>query len=152
MYLAPLTRNQIIQLNSHSHISHSPENNIIYSVIFHSIPTGILMDSGGGSRGSQSPPKLGGGGGGLHQHLNPSQNHLFFFNHHLLKAALFCCMVTLTSVLLYQASESPFQILRRSIYSSFSFYSHASDSICSASVSLLLSPVSSLLRFPFFRF
>ncbi|PIN15318.1 hypothetical protein CDL12_12039 [Handroanthus impetiginosus] len=66
----------------------------------------------------------------LHHHLtNPNYpNHSYF--HHLLKALILFTMVTLSSLVLYQASESPFQLLPRSISSSFSFSSHADDSSC----------------------
>ncbi|KAL7159739.1 hypothetical protein ABFS83_01G047800 [Erythranthe nasuta] len=90
------------------------------------------MDSECGRKGRQLSPELGGGGDYHYHHLNPNQRHLFF-NHHLLKVVVMCAMVTLTSFMLYQASESPFQILRRSIYSSFSFSSHAYHSVCNSS-------------------
>ncbi|EYU37475.1 hypothetical protein ABFS82_01G049200 [Erythranthe guttata] len=90
------------------------------------------MDSDCGRKGRQLSPELGGGGDYHYHHLNPNQRHLFF-NHHLLKVVVMCAMVTLTSFMLYQASESPFQILRRSIYSSFSFSSHAYHSVCNSS-------------------
>ncbi|KAL8063795.1 hypothetical protein ABFX02_01G049800 [Erythranthe guttata] len=88
------------------------------------------MDSECGRKSKQLSPELGGGGGGdYHYH---HLRHLFF-NHHLLKVVVLSAMVTLTSFMLYQASESPFQILRRSIYSSLSFSSHAYHSVCHSS-------------------
>ncbi|KAG8375290.1 hypothetical protein BUALT_Bualt10G0085000 [Buddleja alternifolia] len=67
-----------------------------------------------------SPDTTGGGGG--HQ-LNPNQNR--YFSGHLLRAVLLFTMVTLTCLVLYQPSATPFQLLPQSIYS-FSFH-HANN-------------------------